>query len=359
MERTDPSGHRSISNRCSIGDPELEAMENPLMSSEATAPPNAGCVTSDTWVMTSHGARRVHDLVGLPFSAIVDGKGSTSSDAGFYFTGVKPAFDIRTSQGPSVKATADQRLLGIDRFGLTSWKTVAELRPGERLVLHRHDRISWDGPGTYEQGQTLGGYFTTRSHAKVYALLRQAQAIAADRGARVPAGADQLATRYGMDGASRHISGAIEAASSDFVRGFLQSCFDGLGSIAAAPDPTSLRLRTQSASDRQAMQRMLARLGILSAASDEPAAIESTLFVQTSSLGQFAARVGFADPDKARALKTLLPTQDIQRDERPAAELSAVIPIGRVPVFDCEIPGLCAFDANGLYVHNSGPLAAA
>ena len=50
--------------------------------------------------MTTEGARQVGDLVGRPFTAIVDGMPYGSGDAGFFATGHKPVLTIYT-QAPA------------------------------------------------------------------------------------------------------------------------------------------------------------------------------------------------------------------------------------------------------------------
>ena len=52
------------------------------------------CVTADAWVMTSEGARQVHQLLGQPFIALVDGKPHRTESAGFFATGTKPVFRL-------------------------------------------------------------------------------------------------------------------------------------------------------------------------------------------------------------------------------------------------------------------------
>lgn len=69
----------------------------------------------------------------------------------------------------------------------------------------------------------------------------------------------------------------------------------------------------------------------------------------------FADRIGFADTEKQRALEYALTSyrRKLNR-ERFTATVDSIEPDGEEAVFDVQIPGVNAFDANGLYVHNCG-----
>ena len=69
----------------------------------------------------------------------------------------------------------------------------------------------------------------------------------------------------------------------------------------------------------------------------------------------FAERIGFADQDKAIRLQGLLSSyrRKLNR-ERFVAEVESVEADGIAEVYDAQVPGINAFDANGLHVHNCG-----
>ena len=70
---------------------------------EATNP----CVTADTWVTTAEGPMQVSDLIGIPFTAIVNGTEFASGDQGFFVTGTKPVFRLTTKEGYALRLTED------------------------------------------------------------------------------------------------------------------------------------------------------------------------------------------------------------------------------------------------------------
>jgi ribonucleoside-diphosphate reductase alpha chain len=82
---------------------------------------------------------------------------------------------------------------------------------------------------------------------------------------------------------------------------------------------------------------------------------DHALIVAKDSLGRFAERIGFADPDKqARLMAVLSADRPAPDRKRFIARVTAVEPEGATTVYDVQIPGRHAFDANGLEVHNCG-----
>jgi len=79
------------------------------------------------------------------------------------------------------------------------------------------------------------------------------------------------------------------------------------------------------------------------------------LAIANANLFLFRERVGLGDAEKASRLDVLLAGSRRQPNrERFLAVVDSVEPCGPEPVFDCQVPGINAFDANGFYVHNCG-----
>ena len=79
------------------------------------------------------------------------------------------------------------------------------------------------------------------------------------------------------------------------------------------------------------------------------------LVVSGDNISRFANCVGFSDTEKAARLKTALSSyRRAQNRERFLATVESVRTDGEAEVFDAAIPGLNAFDANGLWAHNCG-----
>ncbi len=273
------------------------------------------CVTADTWVMTSEGARQVQQLLGQPFVALVDGKPYRTESAGFFATGNKPVFELSTREGPGLRLTADhlvRRVTRKTRYLVESdWVPAGQLQPGDEVVLHNHRAAAgWDGAHTEAEGYLVGlliGDGTLKAdkavlsawapelravggapHAVAHSasgILRAAEAAAmtlslphrADfrgwqravdgRGEfRLASGAlRRLALALGMAPGRKTITPAMETASSDFCRGLLRGLFDADGSVQGSQDKgVSVRLTQSDAALLVSAQRLLLRLGVAS-----------------------------------------------------------------------------------------------
>ena len=86
-----------------------------------------------------------------------------------------------------------------------------------------------------------------------------------------------------------------------------------------------------------------------------PVKAQHELVIARENLARFERVVGFQDTDKAgRLAATLAVYRRAFNRERFTATVRAVEPAGEAEVFDVSVPGVNAFDANGLFVHNCG-----
>ena len=370
---------------------------------EATNP----CVTADTWVMTTDGARQVVELMGKQFSVVVDGQVHMAAPAGFFKTGDKPVLTVRSKEGFAMRLTADHRVLRakISRYQRdTEWVAAGDLEVGDLLVLNNHRELSgWAGNGTIGEGYLLGllvGDGVLKQEAAVLSVwehagsssIRAAVSEAATclthradhRGWHVIAGRGEyryksagmraLAEQFGMHEA-KGVTAEVEQASSEFYRGFLRGFFDADGSVQGSQEKgISVRLAQSDAATLEAVQRMLARMGIISALylnrreaqmkdmpdgkggqKEYPVKAQHELIIANDNLVRFADMIGFADSEKQTRLNTLLANyRRMPNRERFVAEVESIVHSGTEAVFDVQVPGINAFDANGLYVHNCG-----
>ena len=286
--------------------------DNNLRYCETIAATNP-CVTADTWVMTADGARQVHELVGTPFIAVVDGKAYRTESAGFFATGHKPVLRLSTREGQALRLTADHPVRKVTRRTRhlleSAWVHAGALQPGDEVLLQDHRTLGgWDGLGTEAEGYLLGlliGDGTLKDDKAVLSAwapeLRVVGASASDgphaasgivRAAHaaamtLPHRADfagwqrpipgrgetrlasaalrDLALSFGMAPGRKQITPAIERGSSDFVRALLRGLFDADGSVQGTQNKgVSVRLTQADLGQLQAAQRMLMRLGIAS-----------------------------------------------------------------------------------------------
>ncbi len=332
------------------------------------------CVTADTWVMTGDGARKVSELVGRPFLAVVDGRAYRTESQGFFPTGVKPVLALRTREGYALRLTADHAVRRVSRKTRylieSAWTTVAQLRPGDEVVLNNHRSApGWEGSHTQAEGYLMGlligdgtlkadkavlsawapelravsGATTAFDHsaggimraAEVAAMtlphradFRGWQRAVRDRGEfRLASVAlRKLALELGASPGNKTITPAMEAASSEFCRGLLRGLFDADGSVQGSQEKgVSVRLTQVDLSALEAAQRMLLRLGMASTIyhNRKPSLVSllpdgrggmrqyptqplHELVISGDNLPVFGACIGFEDDAKAQRLQERL-----------------------------------------------------
>lgn len=360
------------------------------------------CVTGNTWVMTQEGARQVVDLESVAHSAMIDGELHQTTAAGFWQNGIKEVFKVETSEGYSLRATANHPIL--NHRG--EWVKVMDLRPGDKIRLHNHRGIDWDGDGIFEEGWMLGslvgdGTFNNDTSAKLCYwgehrgfMLNQALAFLRKTVGH-PSGHEgheilerntcevsstklaNLAADYGIYRGNKRLNPFVEQTSREFYQGFLRGFFDADGTVIGTQQKgVSVRLSQVDLGNLETVQRMLLRLGIASAIyknrtdagykllpdgrggeKDYYCQPLHELVIANDNLFVFAEIVGFSKPDKKERLETKLSAyKRTPNKEKFIATISTIVPDGIEAVYDCSVPGINAFDANGFYVHNCGEI---
>jgi ribonucleotide reductase, class II len=378
------------------------------------------CVTADSWVHTEAGARQVKDLVGQQHGTYINGELFSTTTAGFFESGVKDVVKITTQEGYSLRLTGNHRLLKVtaqtQQAQYTDWVETADLQPGDRVLIHNHRGLQpWAGAGTAEEGWLLGsligdGCFSvseknylyqanlrfwgdSQVEMKEYALaLANGLSSAApkpllgtyhDRNQYFQVSSSplaKLAQQFGVVQGHKTITPAIEEASHAFYCGFLRGLFDADGSVQGNQTKgVSVRLSQSNAPLLEAVQRMLLRLGISSAIyrnrrpeqvrllpdSDRNLAeyackAQHELVISNDNLPVFLETIGFREPQKQAQLTQLLGgyKRNLNRD-RFAVTVAEITPDGTEMVYDCTVPGIARFDANGFVTHNCGEILGA
>jgi len=178
-----------------------------------------------------------------------------------------------------------------------------------------------------------------------------------------------------MTPGDKRITARMERASSAFCRGFLRGLFDADGSVQGSQEKgASVRLAQSDVALLEAAQRMLLRLGMASCLYRERRVAGTTvlpdgrggrreyatqaqheLVLSGANLARFAELIGFGDSDKAARLQSVLARYRRALNlERFTARVTRVTGEGVEAVYDVQVPGVNAFDANGLYAHNCG-----
>jgi ribonucleoside-diphosphate reductase alpha chain len=295
------------------------------------------------------------------------------------------------------------------------WDRAGDLTPGDQVFLHDHgDATDWSGPMTEDEGYLIGlllGDGTLKADKAVLSAWPTDKAVGGDEtscgvfgvmsraeeAARtLPHRTDfagwmevagrgeyrlslaalkRLALNLGLAPGHKIITSAMEKASSAFHRGLLRGLFDADGSVQGTQQKgVSVRLAQSALPMLEATQRMLLRFGVVSRIykNRRPEGMRSLpdgkggqrayqcaanheLVVSGANLPRFLHHVGFADFDKQARLTSLISgyKRSLNR-ERFIAEVASVTDDGDEEVFDVQVPGENAFDANGFFVHNCG-----
>ncbi|HEX4302719.1 MAG TPA: ribonucleotide reductase N-terminal alpha domain-containing protein [Rhizomicrobium sp.] len=355
------------------------------------------CVTAESWIATADGPRQAGELVGTPFDALADGAAWPSDGRGFFSSGIKPVVEVRTREGYRLRLTANHRVRKATRRTRWStdwvWTEAGTLAPGDQVLLHDHSKVSgWGSPDTAAQDRAEGyllGLLLDRgefsSHGAFVPVWQRALAANGDAAysgvlveasnaatilsrqsgvsprieSRGPGGSwlisdamYELAVSHGFTQDKRDISQVMERRSSAFHAGFLRAIFDVNGTISGGGNSAALGIRYTSLTRLQSIQRMLLRLGVVSAIEAEADGFKLNIIGDDTL--RYAERVGFSDGGKAQRLPSAFGEKRALNRERFCATVEAVVPAGEAEVFDAAIPGLNAFDANGLWAHNCG-----
>lgn len=377
------------------------------------------CVTSDTWIHTEIGARQVKDLIGVQHGTYVNGELFSTTSQGFFFTGVKPVVKLQTKEGYSLRLTENHQLLKItaqtQNSQYTEWVEASELQIGDRISIHNHrELLPWEGKGTKDEGWLLGnlvgdGCFShnpsnysyqahlrywgdNQGEMKEYALgLIKSSVQSSDKLQGTyhkqnkyyqvsSAGLAGLARNYGITIRHKTITPEIEQASFDFYCGFLQGIFDADGSVQGTQEKgVSIRLAQSNLPLLEAVQRMLLRLGVATSIyqnrrlegvrmlpdsnrelAEYVCKAQHELVIANDNTVNFQKLIGFQEPKKAERLQSLLSgyKRNINR-ERFNVTVSSIESDGQETVYDCTVPGVARFDANGLVAHNCGEILGA
>lgn len=256
-------------------------------------------VTADTYVMTVDGPRQVEDLVGVATDFLVNG--TPYSTQGFSNVGTQPVYSLNTENGYSVKITDDTKVTLFNG----AKRTVGQLNTSSRIAVHDHGVVEWTGiPDT--------------SNWKFH----------------------------------KGIPSVVEKESSAFYVEFLKGLFSADILLQMQPSEGINVYLTQSVghpSNINVVQRMLLRLGIYSSIN-----AQSDLVIANESLFKLNDRIRLYHPKKIAELDVALTTQlrNLLPSDNFDTNFVSLTYLGDEDVYDCQVLGPNAFDANGIHISN-------
>jgi hypothetical protein len=360
------------------------------------------CVAGDSWVSTANGLRKPTALLGQQFVSTFRHEKLPSTVKGFWSNGVKPTVWVSTEAGYRVRVTKDHR------FRLTNGSDIcaSDLKPGDQLLFgggYEPEDIDHESL-SFKKGWLLGelvgnggepsseGYGYVRfwgPHAEgmaSYAAKCCNEVFGTNLNVERNSGngvytvstvaLSSLCTEYLTAG--KQITDKVISAEPEFVAGFLSGFFDADGSVQGSLEKgTSIRL-SQSDEDRlRAVQTMLAGFGIMSSlylerrppgyrtmpdgkggSAEYLCKSEHELIISRQSMDRFMRVATLKQPEKRHAWQCIVSarTRAPYKDPNGVA-VESITEAEPVEVYDCSIPGMNLFSANGLAVHNCGEIS--
>ncbi|MFH1457960.1 MAG: ribonucleotide reductase N-terminal alpha domain-containing protein [Candidatus Omnitrophota bacterium] len=367
------------------------------------------CLTDDTWIMTADGPCKIKDLIGREFTALVNGEPWKSGEAGFFATGVKAVYKLRTKEGLEIRLTLNHPLLRIKkrtRYSVEAeWTEAGKLEAGDQVVINNHISSDWKGRHTFKEGYLMGlliGDGTLKKDNTVLSSWGRSQGPEKVRAAVMNsldgfkhrsdfsgwveieernefrlclASFSDFAFSLGLKLGIKDITEEIEKGGGDFCRGLTRGLFDADGTVLVNQEKgSSVRLAQSNLSLLHSVQRILLRLGIYSKIytfrrkegihilpdgkgghAQYNIRAQHELVISNESILKFAQKIGFEDIEKKSKLEQIIKNykRTVNRDFF-AVTIQDLAFEGMEEVYDTQIPGLNYFDANGFVVHNCG-----
>jgi len=367
------------------------------------------CITSDTWVMTKDGPCQVRGIIGKEFVAIVNGKPYRSGEAGFFATGVKPVYKLRTKEGFEIRLTLNHPLLKVKnktRYKVESeWVGAGDLQVGDQVFINNHSSIEWGGKYNFKEGYLIGlliGDGTLKKDKAVLSSWGESCGAQSVRSAAMAAAGDfkhrkdfsgwvevkdrneyrlslssvtDFAFGLGLKQGAKGITEEIEKGSSDFCRGLLRGLFDTDGTVLVNQEKgSSVRLAQSNLPLLKSVQRILLRFGVYSKIytfrrnegthllpdgkggyAQYNIRAQHELSISNESILKFSRRIGFQDSDKQSKMEQIIKSykRTVNKDFF-AVTIEEISFDSMEEVYDTQIPELHYFDANGFIAHNCG-----
>jgi DNA gyrase subunit A len=308
------------------------------------------CVSGDTRVRTRHGTVRIDSVApgAEPNSdtqvdtQVLDRLGRPVHASVAFHSGDHPTMRLLTAEGYELTGTANHPVLClVDMAGvpLLMWKLLEEIRPGERVVIHRATRVEDPRPDDSSRMRALlagafvsEGWFgdrragfnnvdreffdavveaydhvvggpryvtcrTIRSGSLCHEL--DVQNLAALR-------ASPLAELEGQRSADKRVPEFVWAADAGCKRVFLQALFEGDGSSSLLPRRTiQISYSTRSPDLARDVQQLLLEFGVVSRLSRSARGEVKLVITNRRDARLFAQRVGFLGAKRARLERQL------------------------------------------------------
>lgn len=299
---------------------------------------NPCCVSGDTWVLTTEGARRAKDLVGSKHTLLVNGKAVETSEEGFWKSGTKDVYKLVTDHGYELTLTQDHRLLRTSD-GAQEWVELKDLRVGDKIMISNHTEVPLWGNRSSSQavkGYNIGSFIFGGGEMPDEAKLSHEVM-------------EVLVKEYNIEVGDDKITEEIMMSSKFFHMGFLGALLDKFSTINE--NMGELVVDFQGIDGAKNIQNMLIRLGI-----------KSQMMVYVDGVCKLLIPIKI---QKERILESLISYKsdswyDYVRsydqsggfEDYWSSHVMGITKLGVEDVYDVNVPEVSEFCANGIRAHN-------
>jgi DNA gyrase subunit A len=310
------------------------------------------CVTGDTRVRTSSGTVRI-DAISPGANAnsdtpvdleVLDRLGRPVHASVLFHSGEHPTLRLLTTEGYELTGTANHPVLClVDMAGvpLLMWKLLEEIRPGERVLLHRANGTSEETLGDAARSMALlagafvsegwfgdrrAGFNNVDKHFFDAVVAAYDQIVGGPRyvsSRTIASGSlcheldvqnlalireSPLAELEGLASEHKRVPEVVWSAGTAFKRTFLQALFEGDGSCSLLPRNTiQISYSTRSSGLARDVQQLLLEFGVIARLSRSMRGEIKVVITNRRDARLFAERVGFFGV-KQRKLERALAT---------------------------------------------------
>lgn len=368
------------------------------------------CLTGDTLIHTTNGLKRMKELYETQeeFKVIVDsrlGNMQSTTASKVFKTGTKQVYKLVTNEGYEVRLTGDHKVLTT-----TGWKQSKDLSTGDKILVgdtgtfNRSNNkqqyniglcLGWligDGwVGQSDKTAYLGFYGPKRgiSHYFKTACDELNSTVEGNYSNNLHSSKTKdveilsstmlyyWVSRYGITNTQnkKQIPDFIFRSSADAKIGFIKALFSADGHVESSKGARhAVVLTSNDYSLLQGTQVLLNSLGIYSTVYANRTKETTKLMpeghggykeyhckschdirITGQDLIKFYAYIGFLQSDKNAKLKSIVESYTRgPYNKQHVATFKELIEDGTEDVYDMQVPGVNAFIANGLVVHNCG-----
>lgn len=368
------------------------------------------CISGNTWVTTINGPLQVKELIGIKTQLLKDGNFYNTTEDGFWCNGIKPIYELKLDKGYTIRATENHKFLTDN-----GWKELKDISViNDKIFISNNENIiNWNGyGGTKEEGWLLGnligdGTFSSEDNAILqywgdnkfkmkelaYNSLKNCNLFEGEEFYTKTEYSEKynktsinskklahLANLWGVKKGDKHFNDLIEKSSSEFYRGIIGGLFDADGSVYISNGGINVDISQSNLDMLQRCQRMLLRLGIQSKISlshkegnrlcPGPNFYDNKEMKEYYCSNNYILRISnklnvsrffdlfyIKDELKLKKYKNLISKYILTYKNNYKSKILSITYIGEEKVYDCTIPEISSFEANGIITHNCGEIA--